>query len=200
MRGGPVRWLAFRPLQLTAAQAIGGRPGLLVLAALLRALAPATLPAATQPATQADVAEDDADRGALAAQPEVAAPLSRLAVRRHDPRWEPGALAAHAGICAGGGEQSPSLPRLLKFQGLINTLLFVDIAWRILVPLRRSPCSNARPVRGVQSGLRSGPRARQQRQRRGAPRACHWRGDPAMEFEDAGRCLSRMPEDLHVCF
>ena len=27
MRGGPVRWLAFRPLQLTAAQAIGGRPG-----------------------------------------------------------------------------------------------------------------------------------------------------------------------------
>ena len=27
-----------------------------------------------------------------------------------DPREEPGALAAHAGICAGGGEQSPSLP------------------------------------------------------------------------------------------
>jgi hypothetical protein len=54
MRGGHVRWLAFRPLQLTAAQAIGGRPGLLVLAALLRALAPATLPAATQPAAQAD--------------------------------------------------------------------------------------------------------------------------------------------------
>ena len=61
----------------------------------------ATLPPATQRATQADVAEDDADRGTLAAQPEVAAPLSRLAVRRHDPRWEPGALAAHAGICAG---------------------------------------------------------------------------------------------------
>ena len=28
-----------------------------------------------------------------------------------DPREEPGALAAHAGICAGGGEQSLSLPR-----------------------------------------------------------------------------------------
>jgi hypothetical protein len=28
------------------------------------------------------------------------------------PREEPGALAAHAGICAGGGEQSSSLPRL----------------------------------------------------------------------------------------
>ena len=101
MRGGPVRWLAFRPLQLTAAQAIGGRPGLLVLAALLRALALAALPAAAKPATQADVAEDDADRGALAAQPEATAPLSRLAVRPHDPRWEPDALAAHAGICAG---------------------------------------------------------------------------------------------------
>ena len=27
------------------------------------------------------------------------------------PRWEPGALAAPAGICAGGGEKSPSLVR-----------------------------------------------------------------------------------------
>jgi hypothetical protein len=33
------------------------------------------------------VAEDDADRRALAAQPETPAPLSRLAVRRQDPRW-----------------------------------------------------------------------------------------------------------------
>ena len=106
-----MRWLALGHCSWPPPQAIGRRPGLLVLAALLRALAPATLPAATQPAAQADVAEDDADRGALAAQSEVAAPLSRLAVRRHDPRWEPGALAAHAGICAGGGEQSPSLPR-----------------------------------------------------------------------------------------
>jgi hypothetical protein len=69
---------------------------------LPRALALASLPAAAQPAAPADVAEDDADRGALAAQPEVAAPLSRLAVRRHDLRWEPSALAAHARICAGG--------------------------------------------------------------------------------------------------
>jgi hypothetical protein len=40
--------------------------------------------------------------------PKAAAPLSRLAVRGHDPRWELGALAAHAGICAGNGEQSLS--------------------------------------------------------------------------------------------
>jgi hypothetical protein len=37
--------------------------------------------------------------------------LTREAVPRHHPRWEPGALAAPAGICAGGGEKSPSLPR-----------------------------------------------------------------------------------------
>ena len=29
----------------------------------------------------------------------------------HDPRWEPSAVVPLAGICAGGGEQSPSLPR-----------------------------------------------------------------------------------------
>ena len=103
----------------------------------------AALPPATKPATQADVAEDDADRGALAAQSEVAAPLSRLAVRRHDPRWEPGALAAHAGICAGGGEQSPSLSRRFEFNDLpIHTdssgccQILVDSIWR-LQPLQR---------------------------------------------------------------
>ena len=76
---------------------------------LPRALPLAALPAAAKPAASADVAEADADRGALAAQPEVTGPLSRLTVRHHDPRSEPRALAAHAGICAGGGEQSPSL-------------------------------------------------------------------------------------------
>jgi hypothetical protein len=80
-----VKWLALGHCSWPPPQAIGRRPGLLVLAALLRALARATLPAATQPTAPADVAEDDADRGALAAR--VAAPLSRLAVRRHDPRW-----------------------------------------------------------------------------------------------------------------
>jgi hypothetical protein len=32
-------------------------------------------------------------------------------LRRQNPRQEPGALAAHAGICAGGEEKSSSLPR-----------------------------------------------------------------------------------------
>ena len=35
-------------------------------------------------------------------------------LRRQNPREEPGALAAHAGICAGGGQQWPSLPRTVQ--------------------------------------------------------------------------------------
>src|SRR5437868_7427770 len=37
--------------------------------------------------------------------------VSRDASGRHDPRQEPGAVAPHAGIRAGGDEQSSSLPR-----------------------------------------------------------------------------------------
>ena len=49
-----------------------------------------------------------ADRHAVSTHP---ASVAGKAVPRHHPRWEPGALAAPAGICAGGGEKSPSLPR-----------------------------------------------------------------------------------------
>ena len=38
-------------------------------------------------------------------------PVALSPLRRQNPREEPGALAAHAGICAGGGWQWPSLPR-----------------------------------------------------------------------------------------
>ena len=39
-------------------------------------------------------------------------PIRRAAMpMRHDPRQEPGAVVPHAGICAGGGPQGPSLPR-----------------------------------------------------------------------------------------
>src|SRR5918995_1620023 len=48
----------------------------------------AALPEAAQPAAQNDVAEDDAARGALATPARNYGTLSRLAVRRHDPRWE----------------------------------------------------------------------------------------------------------------
>ena len=37
-------------------------------------------------------------------------PAALSPFRRQNPREEPGALAAHAGICAGGGWQRPSLP------------------------------------------------------------------------------------------
>ena len=48
-----------------------------------------------------------------AASPRIGAawvPIPRRPIT-FDPRQEPGALAAHAGICAGGEEQSSSLPR-----------------------------------------------------------------------------------------
>src|SRR5580704_18693082 len=38
-------------------------------------------------------------------------PVALSPLRRQNPREEPGALAAHAGICAGGEEKSSSLPR-----------------------------------------------------------------------------------------
>src|ERR1700758_2575035 len=38
-------------------------------------------------------------------------PLARAAIRRQNPRQEPSALDAHAGICAGGARQRASLPR-----------------------------------------------------------------------------------------
>src|SRR5213083_424895 len=37
-------------------------------------------------------------------------PAALSPLRRQNPREEPGALAAHAGICTGGGWQRPSLP------------------------------------------------------------------------------------------
>src|SRR5207245_7684821 len=40
-----------------------------------------------------------------------ATPIAMSPLRRQNPREEPGALAAHAGICAGGEEKSSSLPR-----------------------------------------------------------------------------------------
>src|ERR1700682_260770 len=41
-------------------------------------------------------------------------PAALSPLRRQNPREEPGALAAHAGICAGGEEKSSSLPRPLR--------------------------------------------------------------------------------------
>jgi hypothetical protein len=67
------------------------------------------------------------DRGSLVAQPETPAPLSRGALRRHDPRWELGALLADAGISAGGGEQSPSYRDSTCSIGYKNTFYIVDI-------------------------------------------------------------------------
>jgi hypothetical protein len=77
------------------------------------------------------VAEDDADRGALAAQPEATAPYPDW---RFDVMTEAGARcgsSARRDLC-GGGEQSPSLPRLCYSNGLRTTRIAVDVAWRIV--------------------------------------------------------------------
>ena len=47
--------------------------------------------------------------------------LSRLAVRRNDPRWGPGALAAHAGICAGAASNRHPYRDSRFFNGLQTT-------------------------------------------------------------------------------
>src|SRR5262249_16187392 len=51
-----------------------------------------------------------------------ATPAALSPLRRQNPREEPGALAAHAGICAGGEEQSSSLPRPKLRTGLALNL------------------------------------------------------------------------------
>ncbi len=66
---------------------------------------------APRPAAPIDVDSNEDDRGPVPAVSTYPASVAREAVPRHHPRWEPGALAAPAGICAGGGEKSPSLPR-----------------------------------------------------------------------------------------
>ena len=58
-----------------------------------------------------------AHRPLLAADQDIA-PITLSPLRRQNPREEPGALAAHAGICAGGGRRRSSLPRpLVAVQG-----------------------------------------------------------------------------------
>src|SRR6516162_2685499 len=65
----------------------------------------------SKPKTSTYVDSNEDDRRPLPAVPTHPASVARKAVPRHYPRWEPGALAAPAGICAGGEEKSSSLPR-----------------------------------------------------------------------------------------
>ncbi len=69
---------------------------------------------ATRPGRSAGVSVKSAlDRVREAARRDrdACASLARAALRRHDPRQEPSALDAHAGICAGGRPRGRSLPR-----------------------------------------------------------------------------------------
>jgi RNA-directed DNA polymerase len=67
--------------------------------------------AAPWPATPPQLAADAPLRGAMAPSRPHHPSLARSAIRRPHPSQEPSALAAHAGICAGGRPQGRSLPR-----------------------------------------------------------------------------------------
>ena len=66
---------------------------------------------APQPAHQPDMGAHSPPQSPMATTYPHPAPMAQRAVRRQNPRQEPSALDAHAGICAGGGRQRPSLPR-----------------------------------------------------------------------------------------
>src|SRR5260221_13545164 len=66
---------------------------------------------AAQPNGTPHLGEVHPARRPLLSANQNATPAAMSPLRRQNPREEPGALAAHAGICAGGEEKSSSLPR-----------------------------------------------------------------------------------------
>ena len=66
---------------------------------------------AAQPKGTPQLGEVHPARRPLLSANQDATPFAMSPLRRQNPREEPGALAAHAGICAGGAEQSASLVR-----------------------------------------------------------------------------------------
>ena len=61
----------------------------------------------------------------------------RASASRHDLRQEPYAVVPHVRICAGGGEQSSSLPRPMH-KPLLDVLLHFCRAWWVELILRRA--------------------------------------------------------------
>src|SRR5882762_3120062 len=75
------------------------------------AMALAQVAQTTQPACIHELGEVHQRHRPLLPVDQDTASTAMSPFRRQNPREEPGALAAHAGICAGGGQQWPSLPR-----------------------------------------------------------------------------------------
>jgi group II intron reverse transcriptase/maturase len=70
----------------------------------------AAVASAAQSTQPVDLGADGAPGRPMATSTADSASLARAAVRRYHPRQEPSAVVPHAGICAGGGRQRPSLP------------------------------------------------------------------------------------------
>src|SRR6202030_730145 len=75
------------------------------------AMALAQVAQATQPARIHQLGEVHQLNRPILPVDQDSTPTALSPLRRQNPREEPGALAAHAGICAGGEEKSSSLPR-----------------------------------------------------------------------------------------
>jgi hypothetical protein len=114
----------------------------------------------------------------------------------------------HPGVALRQG-QGQSLPVRLEPVRLLGGTPAMAVGARGGTLRSRLPAPAAgEPVRGLQDGLRSGPRAVRQHQHRGAPRPRHRRLDPAsrpplvppraadaVDLDNAGGCLSRMRGD-----
>src|SRR5262245_22673029 len=98
---------------------------------------------AAQPNGTPQLGEVHPARRSLLSANQKAAPFALSSLRRQNPREEPGALAAHAGICAGGEEQSSSLPR--PWRPTVGVSQFKDFTYsggfRGIVPRLRSRSS-----------------------------------------------------------
>ena len=99
-RGARALRLLCRARQQQGGQGIPGPGG--------QALAPGA--AAPQPADPPELGTHGPSRHPVASPGPDHAPLAERAVRRPHPKQEPSALAAHAGICAGGGPPIRAVP------------------------------------------------------------------------------------------
>src|SRR5439155_8695901 len=86
----------------------------------------------------------------------VTSVIKSFIARRHDPREEPGALAAHAGICAGGGEQSSSLPRQGSAGGLVKRMQSVESVKASAYESIRSRCVSSAGIESLICGVQRG--------------------------------------------
>src|SRR5580700_6398045 len=96
---------------------------------------------ATQPARIHELGEVHQLNRPILPVDQDSTPTALSPLRRQNPREEPGALAAHAGICAGGEERSSSLPRPLSRNQHLGPALVWGNIWLVSDRSQRYACS-----------------------------------------------------------